>query len=238
MTDSLYSGVSIAVPGDIAEIHARAIERFVSPGAFLDGATRRAVVEATRSARSCPLCAARREALSPASVEGEHQAADHLPPPLVELAHKLVTDPGRVTDAWCEGLLQAGLSREEYVEASGLVGTAIIIDTFASAVGAGMPALPPARDGEPTREANEHVVEAGARVPIMDTAYPPEGWQGRSNIANIGRALALVPLALNEFWDVMRRHYRPMQADPSRPFARPQMEFIASRVSSLNDCFY
>jgi hypothetical protein len=65
---------ALEVPAELADAHAAAVRRFAQPGAFLDGATRRAIVEEMRIARSCGLCAARGEALSIASVAGSMRA--------------------------------------------------------------------------------------------------------------------------------------------------------------------
>ncbi len=240
----LSDDADLTVPPAVAAAHAAALRRFAAPGAFLDGATRRALVEATRAARACRLCASRRAALSPAAVAGTHERAGHdgaLGAPLVELAHRLTTDPGRVTTAWFDALIAAGLSREEYVEATGLVGAATVVDTHAVALGGVVPSLPGPEPGEPSGEANPVVVDAGARVPIMDADRPLPPWDrrpGPGKVANIARALALVPFAQHEFWDVFTPHYRPLQLEPGDAMGRPQIEFVASRTSALNACFY
>lgn len=106
-----------------------------------------------------------------------------------------------------------------------------------TALADGPPALAPAEAGEPTRESNPHVVDGGGHVPIMDFAHPLPGWEGRW-AANIGRALALVPASVDEFWRVFRPHYMPMATDESSEVQRPQIEFVASRTSAINECFY
>lgn len=239
----MTTALDLPVPDALAAAHAAALARFVAPGAFLDGATRRAVVAAARTARACRLCAARRAALSPAAVDGAHDGAGagDLPAPLLELAHRLVTDAARITDGWFESLLAAGLTPEQYVEATGLVAASTVVDTHAIALTGEVPPLPPAQPGAPSGETNDAVVAGEARVPIMDPARPLPPWDRRPGpgpVANIARALALVPFAQHEFWDVFTPHYRPLQVDPGSPVGRPQIEFVASRTSALNECFY
>jgi hypothetical protein len=229
---------ALEVPAELADAHAAAVRRFAQPGAFLDGATRRAIVEEMRIARSCGLCAARGEALSIASVAGEHESGGRLPAALVELVHRQVTDPGRITTDWVRGVIDGGVGLERYVEASGVVGTVTIADSFAVALGGDVVALPAAEAGEPSGEANADVVDAGAHVPVMDRERPLARWEGRPMIANIARALGLVPLAAYEFWDLFTPHYLPKGPAPEGAFGRPQIELVASRTSALNECFY
>ena len=131
---------TLPVPESFAQVHEQARGRFVSPASFLDGATRRAIVIEARAARSCGLCARRLDALSAASVEGEHDTVTDLAPGFVELAHKVVTDSGRLSQAWFERVLASGVTREQYVEAAGLIGSSTIADTFAVAL-TGEPAV-------------------------------------------------------------------------------------------------
>jgi hypothetical protein len=229
---------TLEVPAELAEAHAAAVRRFAQPGAFLDGVTRLAIVEEMRVARRCGLCVARGEALSIASVEGVHETAGVLEDGLVELVHRQVTDPGRITSDWVRGVIDAGVGLERYVEASGVVGTATIADSLAVALGGEVVALPAAEVGEPSGESNEDVVDAGAHVPVMDRERPLPRWAGRPMIANIARALGLVPGAANEFWDLFTPHYLPKGPAPEGEFGRPQIELVASRTSALNECFY
>lgn len=222
------------------EAHDGAIVRFSDAGTWLDGPTRRAVVREARNARTCGLCGDRRESLSWAAVKGGHETSTSLSAPLVELAHRLNTDSGRVADDWFESLMEQGISREEYVEAVGLVGTSTITDTFANTINGRLAALPDAGNGVPAREQNPGVVEAGARVPLMDPENPlaPFGEQtGGQPTPNIVRALAMVPASLREFWSAFTPHYRPRDTD-DRGLHRSQIELVASRTSALNECFY
>ncbi len=227
---------AIEIPERLASAHDRAHQQFVEPGTSLDGATRRAIVEESRASRSCALCLERR-VLSYAAVDGEHTTVTDLDAAIVELVHRGVTDPGRLTKGWANAVMAGGVSEAAFVEIAGLVGTSTIADTLATAFGDGPRALAAAEDGEPSGELNEHVVDIGARVRVMDNAHPLPGWDGRW-APNIGRALALVPGSIAEFWGLFSPHYMPLATEPADAMQRPQIEFVASRTSALNECFY
>jgi hypothetical protein len=228
---------SLPVPERFEQVHEQARGRFVSAGSFLDGATRRAIVEEARAARECGLCARRTEALSVAAVGGEHETVTELPSGLVELAHRVVTDSGRLSQAWFESVLASGVTREEYVEAAGLLGSSTIADTFAVAL-TGEPAVLGASEaGEPSGVSNTALVEVGAYVGLMDHEHPHPKFAGRP-APNICRALALVPSAIDEFWDLFMPHYQPMAEADGHEVGRSQIEFVAARTSALNECFY
>jgi len=235
---------SLPIPESFEQVHEQARGRFVSPASFLDGETRRSLVLEARVARSCDLCARRLDALSAASVDGEHDtvtdlAGDsaELPQGLVELAHKVVTDSGRLSQAWFESVLASGVTREEYVEAAGLIGSSTIANTFAVALTGEPAVLGPSQDGAPSGVSNEELVDVGAYVGLMDHEHPHPKFAGRA-APNICRALAMVPSAVDEFWDLFMPHYQPMAEADGHEVGRSQIEFVAARTSALNECFY
>lgn len=228
---------ALSIPEEYAQAHQAALARFVRPGSHLDGATRRAVVEESRAARGCAFCAERVAALSAASVAGGHDAVTDLAPGLLEGVHRLTTDPGRLTRDWFAGVLEAGVTREQYVEVAGLIGSSTIADTFSTALGGAPAELAPAEAGAPSGDRNERLTDIGAYVGVMDYEHPHPRFADRL-APNICRALAMVPSAVDEFWDLFVPHYRPWAAKPEHEFGRSQIEFVASRTSALNECFY
>ena len=63
-----------------------------------------------------------------------------------------------------------------------------------------------------------------------------DGVFGMPRAPNIGRAMGLVPSAVALFFLAFRAHYA--LRDIPLDIAQAQAEFIASRVSALNACFY
>lgn len=229
--------MTLSVPEEFTRVHEAALAGFVRAGSHFDGTTRRAIVEESRAARDCDYCDDRAAALSAAALFGEHTTVTDLPANLVEVVHRLTTDSGRLTRAWFESVLESGVSAEQYVEASGLVGTSTIADTFAAAIEGAPRSLEAAEAGTPSGERNEQLADIGAYVGVMDYDHPHPRFEGRP-APNICRALAMVPSAVDEFWELFGPHYRPMSAKAEHEFGRPQIEFVASRTSALNECFY
>jgi hypothetical protein len=239
-----YAGLALPVPEAMRAAHRRAWERLAAPGAWWSGAERVAIAAQARAARSCALCQARKAALSPAAVVGEHAAAGPLPAAAVEAAHRIASDPARLTRAWFEKTLAAGLSDAQYVELLGVVVTLVNLDALHRALGIAPEPLPAARPGEPSRR-RPAAEDAGAWVPLVSPASP-EGRQlfgGRPRVPNVARALSLVPEALLQLRELSEAHYLALDQviDPrarGRALSRAQMELVAGRVSALNECFY
>src|SRR5688572_6683783 len=99
---------------DLLEAHQRAWAAIAAPGTWLSGAERLAAAAEVRSAYKCELCARIKAALSPNSI-GTHDTARS------ELIHRVVNDPGRLSEKWAQSVLARGMTEGEYVEIVGLV---------------------------------------------------------------------------------------------------------------------
>ncbi len=146
-----HDGVEIDIRADLTDAHRRAWERLARPGTWFTGAERVALAAETRAAPDCSLCRERKAALTPYVVKGEHHASDALPAALIEVAHRIRTDPGRLKRSWFEDILAAGVGRNRYVEALGVVVTVVAVDTFHRGIGGEPPALPEPLPGAPSR---------------------------------------------------------------------------------------
>ena len=82
-------------------------EALVSPGDWLTGAQRRAAWLEYRDARTNELDQARKAAISPAAVDGSHAATDQLSAEAMEIVHRVASDPGRLTRAWADQMIDA-----------------------------------------------------------------------------------------------------------------------------------
>lgn len=219
----------------VVESHQRAIAAYAAPGTWLDAETRIAILKERRAASHCELCLARKAALSPYAVAGEHSAVTTLPADLLEVVHRITTDSGRLTQRWFDDLISGGLQPEVYIETVGLVATSLIVDSFAQALGCTLSEPGEAQAGEPTRELSAAVVDAGAWVPLLDVPQQPTEVE-LPTAPNIFRAMGLVPAAIEHFFSVMGAQYSLTEYDIS--LSRSQVELIAARVSALNQCFY
>src|SRR5215469_1655904 len=121
------------------------------PGVWWSGSERVQILSETRAARRCELCRLRKKAQSPHTVEGRHEAATGLRPEAIEAIHRVVSDPGRLSEAWYRRTTQSGLSDESYVELLAVVAIATAVDTFDRACGLPLRGAPAMVAGEPTR---------------------------------------------------------------------------------------
>jgi hypothetical protein len=249
-----YSHSAVAVRGDIPDAHNVAWGRIARAGTWFDGATRIAIAAETRHAPNCKLCEGRKKSLTPYAVSGRHDSLGVLPERVVEQIHRIVSDPGRLTHAWYEGIISAGTSDTEYVEIVGVVATIVSIDTFCRAIGVPLHPLPPPVAGEPHRRRPRTAHQRGeAWVPMihpkdlegeLDTEEErvlAKYWGGV--LANIRRALSLVPEEAYAWFQLVEAQYLPGKwmrdfANEYRAITHAQIELIAGRVSVLNQCFY
>lgn len=237
------------IRADLAEAYRWAWAHIAASGTWLSGAERVAVAEETRRARRCGLCRERKAALSPFAVDGEHDHSGALPAPMIDAVHRVTTDASRLSRAWYSSLLADGLSAEQYVEALGVTVLTISIDEFHHAMGLAPEPLPEPAAGEPSRATVPRTEIDEVWVPVMDVrkasreqrallGTPP----GVPKVPNVIRALSLVPEQVNAWVQVANAQYlspdKMLGFETGRAIDRAQMELVAGRTSSLNECFY
>ncbi len=242
-----YSASPIPIRADLPAAYRRAWERIAAPGSWWTGEERVAIARETRLARTCALCRARRQALSPSAVEGRHERSGVLPAAAVEAVHRLVTDASRITRSWFEATLAEGLSDAHYVELLGGVVTTLCIDGFQGAIGLPLEPLPQPRPGAPSRQRPASARQEMGFVPTIPSGaatgseadlYPA------ARVPNVVRAMSLVPDAVRQLQELSAAQYLPLEqvvdvkAEPGRALSRAQIELVAGRVSALNECFY
>ena len=242
-----YSAASYAIRPDIPAAHRAAWERLARPGSWWSGAERVAIAAEVRAARGCALCAERKQALSPESVQGEHDSPGSLPASAIEVVHRITSDPARLSRSWFERIASAGLSDAHYVELVGILVAVVSIDGFHHALGLPLEPLPEPVPGEPSRYRPARAEGGPAYVPMIPaggaTGAESDLWS-RTRTANVIRALSLVPDAVRQLKELSSAHYLAMDdvANPAagggRAISRAQIELLAGRVSALNECFY
>ena len=241
-----FEGSTLPVRADLVDAHERAWAAIAAPGTWLTGEERLAVAAEIRAAHGCAHCARIKAALSPNGVEGTHDSLGTVSPAQVELIHRVVNDPGRLSEKWSESVLARGLEEGTYVEIVGIIAMVMIMDTCHRALGLPLRALPAATKGSPTRYRPAGAKKKAAWLPLVEPedAVEADGPMYPSPKAGyIYRGLSLVPQSLRDYWALANNHYLPgeyvYQFDKSiRAIERPQVEILAARVSSLHQCAY
>lgn len=241
-----FAGADLPVRNDLIEAHEGAWTAIARPGTWLTGERRVAVAAEIRHALDCALCARIKAALSPNSVQGAHDTLGRLRPAEVELVHRIVNDPGRLSESWADSVLARGLSDGEYIESVGVTAMVMMMDTCMRGLGLPLRDLPKAVSGEPTRYRPAGAKKQAAWLPLVEPqdATEADGPMYPSPKAGyIYRALSLVPQTLRDYWSLACAHYLPpqfiYQFDKSiRAISRPQTEILAARVSAMHQCVY
>jgi len=240
-----YEESPYGVRDDLAQAHGRVWDRIGKAGTWLDGAMRVRIAAETRHAGSCTLCASQKAALSPFAIDGTHDHLGELPEIWVEIIHRMVSDPGRLTRSWSEKMRVSGIEDTEYVELVSIVAHITAIDVFARGLGLPLQRLPEPMPGEPSRYRPAEARQGEAWLPNIawDEAGPKEKDFCHGRESNIRRALTLVPDEARSFFDLGSHQYLPGDAmrefsKKIRAITRAQIELLAGRVSAINQCTY
>ena len=121
MTATIHTDAPVPVRGDLSAVHQRALDRLARPGTWFDGGRRLGIALETRNSGRCGLCRRRKAALSPYAIDGRHESLGGLTEPMVDVIHRVATDPGRLTRDWYQSVLDQGLGDGDYVETVGVV---------------------------------------------------------------------------------------------------------------------
>ncbi len=221
--------------------------RIGQPGTWWNAADRVAIAAEARHAMGCPLCAARKQALSPALVAGDHASLGALPDAALHAIHRIRTDAGRLGESWFRQIIDAGLSEDQYVELVGVVSVVTAVDSFDFAAGLPVRPLPAAQAGAPSlrrpRNAGPGPGWVSAMMPDARTEADPDFFGSERGTAHIHLALSLVPNSAIQFWDMLETMYQTsaMMRDFTRDYraiSHSQIELVAARVAALNQCLY
>ena len=229
-----YSDSPYPIRADLQAAHRFAWDAFAAPGTWWTGVERVTIAAAVRDAREGA------SEISPRHAE--------LPAPALEAAQRIGGDLHSLNQGWFEGLKSQRLSDGQYIE---IVSIAVIlsnVDTFRYALGLPQEPLPAPQPGP-----SSQYVPAGVKsheswapiIPVLDLDGP-EGdlYFGGKRMANVITAMSLVPDAVRLLNVVQTASYVGHTAqgldmgDGGRAIGREQIEFIAGRVSAINQCFY
>jgi hypothetical protein len=241
-----HSAAGIPVRADIVDTHRFIWEHVRAPGTWWTGAQRVAIAAEARQAVACGLCLRRKASLAVQGVAGQHDSLGQLPANVVDVIHRVRTDPPRLSRQWFNSVLASGLEAPAYVELIGVTTLVTGVDYFARALGIQQFPLPTPLPGAPSH----HVPAAAKRGTAWVAMVAPEEasgaeadlYGGGGFVPNIVRALSLVPEEVRALRRATASHYVAVEKIPDptarRALDRMQMELIAARVSALNECFY
>ena len=241
-----YNDYDFPIRSDLIEAHRDCWSRLSEAGSWLDADRKINLAAEVRKARECSFCNEQKGAISPNAVTGLHSDIGQLSGPEVEVIHRIVSDPARLSKDWYTNIISMGLTEEEYIEIIGIIAMVMIVDTFTFALGLDNRNLPLPKPGKPSYYKPLGAKTKAAWVPIVEPedANPSDGeLYPNPKVGYILRALSAVPTSKFHFWDLMHAHYLPepiiYQFDRDyRAISRSQMEIIASRVSALHECLY
>ena len=225
-----YAGINLPIRDTTIASHRMSWEVIARPGRWWTGAER---VEIARVGRAARDFAALRSEMLPESA--------------VYAIQKLVVDNANLNRDWYQQIISSeGMTEERYVELVAVVVHALSIDEFHRALDLDLEPLPDPLAGQPSRkrppEAEQRyswpaIVPKDGLNPGDEMLYGPMEWG-----ANVISALSLIPENVRWLHDLSEGHYLSFKEmrmpDPLRAISRPQIELIAARVSSLNECFY
>ncbi|MEO1055677.1 MAG: alkylhydroperoxidase-related (seleno)protein [Actinomycetota bacterium] len=239
-----FGDSSLTVRGDIGEAHATALDDIARAGTWLTGTERVAIAAEVRAAPHSTLSLERKNALSPYAVAGTHESNGPLSSDQIEAIHRITIDPARLSRRFFDESVAAWSTPERYVEMVGVTVRMVAIDTFCRAIGADSQPLPEPVDGDPSGVQPEGLTTGEAWVPMLsDEAMRAEGLSNTKSAGNVVRALSAVPAEVRGWGVLSAAHYVPNDkvAEPSwsnRALLRHEIEAVATRVSTFNECFY
>ncbi len=218
------------------------------PGNWWSGAEKVAIAAEARNAPFCEFCKTRKEALSPSMVEGTHSTVqDVLPEAAVDAVHRLITDATCITQTYIEETFSGELTDGHYVELLGITVAVLSVDQFHRALSLPLEDLPKPKTGEPSWYRPPGAVPGVGYVPMIPENKLSDNeadLYAGSGAPNVIRAMSLVPDCVRQMRLLSDAQYLPMnvlmstESDPSRSLSRAQIELVAARVSSINECFY
>lgn len=225
-----YHGIDLPIREKTITSQRMSWEMIAGPGRWWTGAERVEIARIGRAAR-----------------DFEAASSDILPESAAYAIQKLVVDNANLNRDWYREIISSeGMTEDRYVELVAVVVHTLSIDEFHRALGLELEPLPASVPGEPTRQRPAEAEQRYSWPPIVpksglnpgdEMLYGPMEWG-----ANVISALSLIPENVRWLHDLSEGHYLSFaemrMPDPLRAISRPQIELIAARVSSLNECFY
>ena len=239
---SLYSDAPHPIREAIEVAHQQELAEFTSDGTWWTGAERAAIVVEARRARA----EAGFAKMDPV-VDASGETAE-IPDAARAVARVVAAKPMTMTRELFDSALADGLKEEQYVETVSVAARTVNLDIFATALGVTPRALPSTHSGAPSRVRPSTAADEGAWANTVPSSgrggEEALALYGKAPAANILRAVSLVPaeataaMRLGAAQYVGSDNFSNLAFTYDPGITRPEVEYLASRVSVLNDCFY
>ena len=217
------------VSDDVLDAFNACWERLAEPGEWWTGRERIAILEEVRKDRQegHPKVRSPLEDLS-------NKPSPIISPLTSEIVRMVTSNAHEIDDKWAKEAISL-IGEGKYSELVSLVVNIVPIDIFCLLLGRPVVALPVPKNGKPTGVIPEGLSDGGAFV-----RWHTDNWVG----PNVARALSFVPkenavrMKLVESMYAGSDKFISMVWDEDEPLSRSQVEIIAARTSSINECFY
>ncbi|MGH1488471.1 MAG: hypothetical protein ACRBK7_03620 [Acidimicrobiales bacterium] len=230
MTAVLFADVAGVRP-EINAAYQRVVNRWAQPGIVWSATQRLALWEVVRAARTAVELPPWQ---SPRTVPGLLDPDPALPDAAVDAAWRITNHPGTLTQDWYLQIIRGGLDPVGYVEVVGIVAMANSLEYFLAAIDGDAPGVPEPSATPPTGPLPSVTGSVSSHwVPTTDQDLP-----------NVRKALSATPGELDMQAVLLDALYVPGGAlaveldEKIWSLERTQVELVASRVSTLNECFY
>lgn len=220
------------IRADLADAQRAAWDHVTSPGSSWSSVERAAIARVVLAALDDDQVLA--PWVTPSAVKRALPGADVLPVAVSDAVYRMARHASTLTEGWYSAQIELGIDPVAFVEIVGVVVAVAAVDGFFRAAGLDRPPLPepddrPAVGGHPPVES--------ATLNWVPVASPADRFPA------VVQALTAVPA---EFEMLARLHavqYIPMlemgELGWSRgTLSRPEMEFVAARLSEARECFY
>ena len=217
------------VPEDLLDAFNACWSRLAEPGEWWSGKERLAILEEVRKYLSSdtPTDRTPLEVLS-------NKPSPIISPLTSEITRMVTSNAAEIDEKWAKEAISR-IGEGKYSELVSLVVSIVPIDIFCLLLGRPVVSLPVPKGGKPGGKIPDGLSDGGAFV-----RWKTENWVG----PNVARALSFVPkdneirMKLVGSMYAGSEQFISMVWDENEPLDRAQVEIIAARTSSINECFY
>jgi len=239
---SFYSDAAVAVRFEIEKFHQDELDRLSTVGTWWDAQQRVALIEEARTARY------KAGLQAYARTDSDARTIADIPAVASTIARTVAAKPQAIDREFFDRAMSSGLSEEAYVEVVSIAASITNLDIFAAAIGIPPRGLSVHDAGTPSRKRPATATSEGAFAATIPSGQRG-GEEGRAlygprPAGNITRSASVVPDEAKTVMRAIATQYVALEKFDDLSFTfdahitRSQVEFLAARVSVLNDCFY